>query len=66
MDKHPTKYTSADVFELSDRLMFAASSCGDEKLKELLREGGKVLLNRETLIAQIRIMIGKQNGKPDT
>ena len=58
-DKHPTKYTSADVYDLSDRLILAASRCEGGPTKDLLREAGRVLLNRETTISHIRIMVGQ-------
>ena len=57
MVKHPNKYTSADVYDLTDRLILAASRCEDGPTKDLLREAGKVLLNRETTISHIRIMV---------
>lgn len=51
--KHPSRYTRDDVYNLCDRLMHRSSSCEDEQIKDLLREAGKVLLNREIILGQI-------------
>lgn len=56
MSKHPSKYTPAEAYDLSDRLLFAGHECEDAELKALLIEGGRVLLNRETTLAQVRIL----------
>ena len=55
-NKHPTKFTPQEVYDLSDRLLFAGHECQDEALKSLLLDAGRVLLNRETIVAQVRIL----------
>lgn len=54
-DKHPSKYTPAEVYDLSDRLLFAGHECKDPDIKALLLEGGRMVLNKEATLAQIRI-----------
>lgn len=57
MNKHPCKYTSQEVYDLSDRLLFAGHGCDDPEVKALLMEAGRVLLNRQATLSQIKVMV---------
>lgn len=57
MSKHPSKYTPAEAYDLSDRMLFAGHKCEDAEIKALLLEGGALLLNRETTLAQVRYYV---------
>lgn len=54
MSKHPNKYTSGEVYELCDRLVFAAEK--HPECAGIMREAGRVLLNRQTIVAQVRLL----------
>lgn len=58
MDKHPTQYTSEEVMALTDKLFITASKIEDDQQRRLMREAAALLLNRETTIIQIRLMLG--------
>ena len=55
MNKRASQYTPQEVYDLSDRLRFAAEK--HPEIADLLREGSGVLLNQATRLAQIRLTL---------
>ena len=56
MSKHPSKYTSTDVYELHAQLLKLAAELGGGQ-GALVREGAGVLLNQTTRLAQVGLCL---------
>lgn len=56
MSKHPSEYTSADVYELEAQLLKLAADLGGEQ-GALIREGAGVLLNQTVRLAQVGLCL---------
>jgi hypothetical protein len=64
--KHPTSYTSPDVYELCDRLRYVADKWANPKTKSIMIEAQKVLLQRETTLQSLRIGLDSSVPRVDS